>query len=93
MRGPGRVDEQAEQSLRLRPALHGVLLVDLAAVFGQVPEPARSLVATTDLLLGQGLQQHLHALAALVARPTADDLHSVVERLRITEVADLGERT
>ena len=86
----GGVHEQPEQALGLRPALHGVLLVHLAAVLGQVPEPARGLVAAADLPLGQRLEQHLHALAALVARPAAHDLHRLVEGLRVAQVADLA---
>jgi hypothetical protein len=35
-----RVREQPEQPLRLRPALHGVLLVQLARVLGEPPDPA-----------------------------------------------------
>ena len=39
VRRAGRVDEQPEQPLGLRPALHRVLLVHLAGVLGQAPEP------------------------------------------------------
>ena len=39
VRAARRVDEQAEQALGLRPALHRVLLVHLARVLGELPEP------------------------------------------------------
>ena len=66
---PRRVHEQAEQALGLRPALDGVLLVDLARHVRAAPDPVVGLVAAADLLLGQRLQHDLHALALLVARP------------------------
>ena len=87
-----RVHQQAQQALGLRPALHRVLLVHLARVLRQVPEPGRGLVAAADLALGQRLEQHLDALAALVARPAAHDLDRLVERLGVAQVADLGQR-
>ena len=49
----------------------------------------RRLVAAADRLLGHGLQQHLDALAALVARPAAHQLDGLVERLGVLELADL----
>jgi hypothetical protein len=93
LRRAGGVDQQPEQALGLGPALHGVLLVHLARVLGEVPQPAGRLVASPDLLLGEGLEQNLDALAALIARPAAHDLHGVVERLRVAQVAHLGQRT
>ena len=83
VRAAGRVHQQAEQALRLGPALHGVLLVHLARVLGEPPQPRGRLVAAPDRALGQRLQQHLHALAALVARPAADDVDRLVERLGV----------
>ena len=68
VRGAGRVDEQPEQPLRLGPALHRVLLVHLARVLRQPPEPGLRLVAAADAALGQRLQQRARALAALLAR-------------------------
>ena len=69
VRAAGGVHEQPEQALGLRPALDRVLLVDLARVLGQAPDPGVGLVAAADALLGQRLEQDLGALAALVARP------------------------
>ena len=43
------------------------------------------LVAAADRALGQRLEQHLHALAALVARPAADDLDRLVEGLGVAQ--------
>jgi hypothetical protein len=81
------VDEQAEQALGLRPALHRVLLVDLARVLGQAPDPRVGLVAAPDALLGQRLEHDLGALAALLARPRADDVDREVERLGVLAAA------
>ena len=53
----GGVDEQAEQSLRLRPALDGVLLVQVAGVLGEPPDPGLRLVAAADPALGERLEQ------------------------------------
>jgi BirA family biotin operon repressor/biotin-[acetyl-CoA-carboxylase] ligase len=68
VRGAGGVDEQAEQPLGLRPALHRVLLVDLARVLGHPPDPGVGLVAAADPLVDHRLQHDLRALAALLAR-------------------------
>jgi hypothetical protein len=51
VRPAARVDEQPEQTLRLRPALHGVLLVQVLGVLGQPPDPVLRLVAAADALL------------------------------------------
>src|SRR4051812_12868565 len=92
VRSARRVHEQAEQPLRLRPALHRVLLVYLAGVLGEPPEPRVGLVAAADRALRQCLQQHLHALAPLVARPAADDVDGLVERLGVAYLRDLLKR-
>ena len=69
VRAAAGVHEQPEQALGLRPALDRVLLVDLARVLGQAPDPGVGLVAAADALLGQRLEHDLGALAALLARP------------------------
>ena len=79
----GRVDEQAEQPLGLRPALHGVLLVHVARHVRAAPDPVVGLVAPADLLLGQRLEHDLHALALVVARPRLDEVQRAVERLGV----------
>jgi hypothetical protein len=89
VRAPGRVDEQAKQPLGLRPALRRVLLVHLARVLREPPDPGRGLVAPADGALAQRLEQHLHALAPLVARPAADDVHGLVEGLGVAHGGDL----
>jgi hypothetical protein len=71
VRAAAGVHEQPEQALGLRPALDGVLLVHVARHVGQVPDPLVGLVAAADPLLGERLQQHLDALAPLLARPRA----------------------
>ena len=86
------VDQQAQQALGLGPALHRVLLVQVARVAGQSPDPGLSLVAAADAALGQSLQQHAGARAAVVARPGADRFDRVVEGLGVTELGDLGQR-
>src|SRR5262249_54663165 len=92
VRAAGGVDEQSEQALRLRPALDGVLLVDLARALGQAPDPRVRLIAAPDALLGERREQHLRRLAALVAGPAADLVDREVERLGILERGDLLER-
>ena len=92
VRAAGGVHEQPEQALGLRPALHGVLLVDLARVLGQAPDPRVGLVAAADALLGQRLQHDLRRLAALLARPVADDVDRQVERLGVARRGDLLQR-
>ena len=92
VRPAARVHEQAEQPLRLRPALDRVLLVHLAGVLGQAPDPGVGLVAAADALLGQRLQHDLRALAALVARPHPDDVDRQVERLGVLRGGDLLQR-
>ena len=64
----------------------------VARVLGQAPEPRRRLVAAPDRALRQRLQKDLDALATLVARPGADDLDGLVERLGVAPRADLAER-
>ncbi len=92
VRLPARVDQQAEQALGLRPALDGVLLVDLAGVLGQAPDPGVGLVAAADPALGKRLEHDLGALAALVARPAGHDVDRGVEGLGISRRGDLLER-
>ena len=69
VRAAGGVHQQPEQPLRLRPALHGVLLVHLTRVLGEPPQPRVGLVTATNRALGQRLKQYLDALAALIASP------------------------
>src|SRR5215208_1215290 len=57
-----------------------------------MPEPAGRLLAPPYLALRERLEQRLHALAALVARPSTHDLHGVVECLGVAQVPDLAER-
>src|SRR3954451_22543647 len=92
MSAAGGVDEQSEQALGLRPALHRVLLVELAGAFGQSPHPGLRLVAAADAALGERLQQDLGARAALLARPSRDDVDGVVECIGFLQDRDLGER-
>jgi hypothetical protein len=54
-----------------------------------VPDPLVGLVAAADALLGERLQEHLHALAALLARPRADDVDGRLERLGVAGRGDL----
>ena len=89
---PRRVHEQPEQPLRLRPALDGVLLVDLARHLRAGPDPVVGLVAAADLLLGERLQDDLDALALLLARPAADHLDRAVEGLGVARRGDLLQR-
>ena len=88
----GRVDQQAQQALGLGPALHRVLLMQVAGVAGQAPDPGLGLVAAADAPLGQRLQQHPGARAAVVARPGADGVDRVVEGLGVAQRRDLGQR-
>ena len=83
VRAAARVHEQAEQPLRLRPALDGVLLVHLARHVRAAPDPVVGLVAPADLLLRQRLQHDLHALALVLARPRLDEVQRAVERLGV----------
>src|SRR5215213_42046 len=92
VRPAGRVHQQAEQSLRLRPALHGVLLVDLARVLGHPPYPGVRLIPTAYPLFGECLQHDLHALAALVARPGGHQVDRLVERLGVARGGNLLQR-
>src|SRR4029078_8167459 len=92
VRAAARVDEQPQEALGLRPALHGVLLVHLARVLGEPPDPRVRLVAPADALLGQRLQHDLRALAALVAGPRADDVDREVEGLGVLRRRDLLQR-
>ena len=87
VRSAGGVHEQAQQALGLRPALHGVLLVQLARVLGQAPDPRARLVAAADALLDERAQHDLRRLAALVARPRADHVDRGVERVGIAAAA------
>ena len=89
---PRGVDEQAEQALGLGPALDRVLLVELAGDRRQAPDPGLRLVAAADPPLGERLEQHLGAGAALVARPGRHHLDRVVEGLRVAQRGDLGQR-
>ena len=91
--GAGGVDQQAEQPLGLRPALHRVLLVQLARVFGQPPDPRGGLVAAADPLVGERLEADPRALAALVAVPVADHLDRQVEGFGVLKRADLLQGT
>src|SRR2546423_5354573 len=93
MRGAGRVYEQAQQALGLRPALHRVLLVHVTRVFGEAPQPCLRLVAAADPPLGERLKHRLGALAPFLARPAADDLDCFVEALRVAAGRNLCERT
>src|SRR5829696_4447710 len=91
--GPPRaVHEQAEQALRLRPALHRVLLVERAGGLGEPPHPSLRLVAAADPLLRQRLQEDLRAGAPLVAGPGCDHVDRVVERLGLAKGRDLAQR-
>ena len=63
----GGVDEQAEQALRLRPALNRVLLVQLAGVGGEAPDQGLSLVAAADPLLDSAWRRIFGAGAILLA--------------------------
>src|SRR2546423_14744818 len=92
MRGAGRVYEQAQQALGLRPALHRVLLVHVTRVFGEAPQPCLRLVAAADPPLGERLEHRLGALAPLLARPAADDLYRLVEALGVAAGRDLRQR-
>ena len=92
MGGAAGVDQQAEQALGLGPALDGVLLVHLAGVLGEPPDPGVGLVAAADASLGERLEHDLDALAALVALPAADDVDRGVERLGVAAGGDLLER-
>ena len=51
----GRVDEQAEEALRLGPALHRVLLVDVTGHVREIPDPLIRLIAAADPLRGAKL--------------------------------------
>ena len=86
------VDEQPEQPLGLGPALHGVLLVHVARVLGQAPDPRVGLVAPADALLGQRLEHDLGSLAPLVAGPRADHVDRQVEGLGVLGRRDLLQR-
>ena len=88
----GGVDEQAEQALGLGPALHGVLLVDLAGVLRHPPDPGVGLVAAADPPLDQRPQHDLGGLAALLARPAADDVDGRVERVGVAQRSHVGQR-
>ena len=92
VRAAARVHEQAEQPLRLRPALHGVLLVHLARHVRAAPDPVVGLVAPADLLLGERLEHDLDALALVVARPGLDEVERAVERLGVARRGDLLQR-
>ena len=81
----GGVDEQAEQALGLGPALDRVLLVQVAGVVGEAPDPGLGLVAAADPPLGERLEQHPGAGAAVVARPGADGVDRVVEGLGVAQ--------
>ena len=63
--------------------------MNLARVLGKPPQPRVGLVAAADGALSQSLEQHLHALAALVTRPASDDVDGLVERLGVTYLRDL----
>ncbi|CAA9485218.1 MAG: hypothetical protein AVDCRST_MAG53-942 [uncultured Solirubrobacteraceae bacterium] len=89
MGAAARVHEQAEQALGLRPALHRVLLVDVAGHVREIPDPLVGLVAAADAALGQALQKELDALATLVARPRRDDVDRLLEGLGILAAGDL----
>src|SRR4051794_27200472 len=92
VRAAARVHEQAQQALGLGPALDRVLLMDLARVLGQAPDPRVGLVAAPDALLGERLEHDLGALAALLARPGADDVDREVEGLGVLGRGDLLQR-
>src|SRR4051794_34923410 len=88
----GRVHEQPQQALRLRPPLHGVFLVHLARHLRARPDPVVRLVAPPDLLLRQRLQHDLDALALLFARPGGNHLDRAIERLGVARRGDLLQR-
>src|SRR5207244_3347632 len=56
------------------------------------PQPPLARTTPPDVALGERLQQHLDALAALVARPAADDVDRLVEGLGVAHQGDLLQR-